>query len=112
MPLDPVWIEALYPSSIEADVVSESVLPAIWSTDSGVTREIGAKWLREKRTALLDVPSVVVPDARNCLLNPAHPDSSKITVHEHRFSIDKRLAQIVRYAFSYREEARFVGIES
>ena len=46
MPLDPVWIEALYPSSIQVEVVSESVLPAIWSTDFSVTREIGDKWLR------------------------------------------------------------------
>jgi RES domain-containing protein len=75
MPLDPTWIEALYPSSVQVEVVSESVLPAIWRAEPSITRAIGDKWLQESRTALLDVPSVIIPDARNCLLNPMHPKS-------------------------------------
>lgn len=34
----------------------------------------GLAWLQARRTALLRVPSVVVPPECNILINPAHPD--------------------------------------
>ncbi len=45
-----------------------------------VTQDFGAKWVREQRTAVLRVPSVVVLGEFNYLLNPAHPDFAKITL--------------------------------
>lgn len=38
----------------------------------------GSTWLRRRRTAVLEVPSVVVPSERNVLLNPAHPDFARL----------------------------------
>ena len=38
-----------------------------------VMRQIGTDWLREKRSAGLSVPSVIVPLERNYVLNPEHP---------------------------------------
>jgi RES domain-containing protein len=42
-----------------------------------VTQAIGDRWIREQRTAVLVVPSAIVPVEHNVLLNPAHPDFSK-----------------------------------
>lgn len=56
------------------------------------TQDFGAKWVREQRTAVLRVPSVVVLGEFNYLLNPAHPDFAKITVGQPApFAFDPRL---------------------
>ena len=43
---------------------------------SGMT--FGDAWVKQARTCLLCVPSVIVPDERNILINPAHPDAGSI----------------------------------
>jgi RES domain-containing protein len=56
------------------------------------TKAFGDNWLDEQRTALLRVPSVVVPVSANVLLNPRHPDAQRVTVTEVRpFYFDPRL---------------------
>ncbi len=39
-------------------------------------RSFGDGWLRSGRTAVLQVPSALVPSASNLLLNPRHPSAS------------------------------------
>ena len=56
------------------------------------TQLIGAAWAKEGRTAVLRVPSVVVPGEFNFLLNPAHPQISKIKIGAtESFTFDPRL---------------------
>jgi len=43
-----------------------------------VARAIGDAWIREQRTAVLVVPSVVARREGNVLINPRHPDFSGI----------------------------------
>ncbi len=38
----------------------------------------GSRWLHQGRTAVLEVPSAVVPSEMNYLLNPSHPDFRRI----------------------------------
>ena len=40
--------------------------------------QAGDAWCRAGKTALLQVPSVIMPDECNILINPLHPDASKI----------------------------------
>ena len=40
----------------------------------------GSAWLRRARTAVLEVPSVIVPSERNYLLNPRHPDFARLRI--------------------------------
>jgi RES domain-containing protein len=52
----------------------------------------GDLWLDQARTALLQVPSVIVPVCHNILINPRHPDAhsvSIVAVEPHQF--DQRL---------------------
>lgn len=52
----------------------------------------GDAWLREARSPVLRVPSAIVPESANLLLNPAHPASGKARVISVRsFSFDRRL---------------------
>lgn len=59
-------------------------LPADWPVDWNdhleLTREMGSVWLRSKRSALLSVPSALVPATFNVLLNPLHPDAGQARI--------------------------------
>jgi RES domain-containing protein len=48
--------------------------------DLRVARAFGDAWIRERRTAVLVVPSVVARREGNVLINPRHPDFSGILV--------------------------------
>jgi RES domain-containing protein len=83
-------IEAPDTTSIE-DMDMDVVGPG-WQDDIASTREAGDEWLQSRRSALLRVPSVVVPATWNVLLNPQHKDAQAVritNVHEHSF--DARL---------------------
>jgi len=55
-------------------------------------RAFGDAWLREGRTPVLQVPSVIVPESANLLLNPAHPDGGRARIVRTRpFGFDARL---------------------
>jgi len=70
------------PDTVRFESIDEVQLAAGWREDQTITRDLGDRWLRENRTALLRVPSAIVPAATNWLLNPAHADSSKARVAE------------------------------
>ena len=53
----------------------------------------GGDWLRDGLQLGLVLPSVVVPQARNLLLNPLHPAMPQVAlVHQEPFRLDHRLA--------------------
>jgi RES domain-containing protein len=55
---------------------------------------IGDAWVRAGQSAVLAVPSVVVPSETNYLLNPAQRDFAKVRIGApHRFEIDARLGR-------------------
>lgn len=60
--------------------------------NSEYTRTLGSTVLSGGQYSLLDVPSVVMPLARNVLINPEHPASSAIRIEEkYQFAFDQRL---------------------
>lgn len=55
-------------------------------------RAFGDQWLGQQRTPLLSVPSFIVPESRNLLLNPMHPQAGEANVATVReFGFDRRL---------------------
>jgi len=69
-----VLIEARVPEDL-IETLRREDLPEDWNAlpEPNSTREIGTKWATEKRSAVLGVPSVVIPSELNFLLNPEHP---------------------------------------
>ena len=70
------------------------ILPHGWDALglSPLTQSIGNSWLDEGSSAVLQVPSVIIPDESNYLINPAHPDFRRIGIGEMRdFLFDPRL---------------------
>ena len=85
-------IEAPEPVSIEAAEVD--TLGPGWRRDPLATRRIGDGWLLSGRTALLRVPSAIVPATWNVLLNPRHPDAGQVrVVRIHDQPLDLRLVR-------------------
>lgn len=52
------------------------------STTEEAGRKFGDKWLVEKRTIFLKVSSFVIFKENNILLNPLHPEMTKVTVKD------------------------------
>ena len=77
-------------------VLPDDALPNDWREYPAPlsTAVIGNEWLASRESAVLSVPSVIVPSERNYLLNPRHPRFTAIikTVREEVFSFDPRLA--------------------
>lgn len=55
-------------------------LPEEWRDKPEITRAIGTAWLKKAETVLLRVPSALVPDTNNFLLNPKHRDAGKFRI--------------------------------
>ncbi|MBR0968911.1 RES family NAD+ phosphorylase [Bradyrhizobium diazoefficiens] len=63
-----------------------------WADDPRVTRGMLRPWFDAARTAIMSVPSVIVPFAQNYLINPRHRDAARIRVsHVGRYPHDLRL---------------------
>ena len=80
MPRTHVAIEITIAAGVTVEQHDDASLPAGWGhADLHVARAFGDAWIRERRTAVLVVPSVVARREGNVLLNPQHPDFGKIS---------------------------------
>jgi RES domain-containing protein len=67
-------------------------LPADWATKPEITRELGDKWLRDKASVVLKVPSAILPQTCNYVFNPLHPDASQFKiVQTYTYPFDMRI---------------------
>lgn len=82
------------PDAIYFEIVNEKQLPKDWyeSMDFSACKQIGDSWLTEMRSAILKVPSAIIPSEANFLLNPSHNDFSQIKlIATERFRFDQRI---------------------
>lgn len=91
----------LHFTAIELDVPDTSTevldagsLPAGWRTFPApdICKEIGTRWVREQRSLVLLVPSIIVPQEHNVLISCDHPTFNSVRVAStHDFAFDARL---------------------
>jgi RES domain-containing protein len=89
-----IWV----PDDIGITRYTVNDLPDEWDAmpDIGLAREIGDLWLKNNATLLAQVPSAVIRDEFNYLLNPLHPDLDLIKVVDSRpFFYDARLKKMI-----------------
>lgn len=70
------------------------ILPDNWDSKPAIqgTRELGDMFFKNKNSFGIKVPSVVIPEESNYILNPLHDEFSKINVLSKRpFVYDSRL---------------------
>ena len=93
-PEDLVAIPVDIPSDVAVRRVQIDKLPADWrSLPAPLSlQDLGSAWVRALQTAVLSVPSAVVPQERNFVLNPAHPKFDGLVIGDPEpFSFDTRL---------------------
>ena len=98
LPLNRYLVSITIPASVWAKAKTETPgsLPVGWDADpSGrASIQFGTAWIRSVASALLRVPSVIVPDEYNVAINPLHPDSITISAAKIRkWLYDPRLTK-------------------
>lgn len=93
-PADLVAVPAEISDEVSRRQLSIRDLPPDWRAYPAPERlaDLGTEWVRSAQTALLIVPSVIIPQESNYLINPAHRDTTGIRVgRPEAFSVDPRL---------------------
>lgn len=96
-PNDPLDRYVLFEVTFDASLVitiEPATLPRTWRRHppSPATQTVGDTWARERRSAVLRLPSVIVTGESNYLLNPRHEDFTKINIGpKTQARIDSRL---------------------
>jgi RES domain-containing protein len=82
----------------EADIATDELADPSILHDLAKTRANGEIFFESKAVGLLRVPSVVLPEEFNLVMNPLHPDAARIHAVSHRpFLFDHRLLQVTVY---------------
>jgi RES domain-containing protein len=87
---------AAIPSSVNVEAVSMDKLPPNWFAAAAPQelQTLGREWLERGETAVLKVPSAIVPEEWNYLLNPGHPEFRKLRMSPPKpFAFDQRVAR-------------------
>jgi len=84
------------PDDVAVTTRSIGTLPNAW--DSGqptnASRAIGSDWINALTSAVLVVPSAIIPQEYNYVLNPRHPDFSRMRfLRAEPFRFDDRLGR-------------------
>lgn len=80
------------PKALENLIVELPKLKSSWRHEADYTQYIGDEFILNKEAPIMKVPSVVVPEEFNFLLNPLHKDFKKIKVlSSEALDLDNRL---------------------
>ena len=83
LPLDRYLVEIEVPSAVWSAriTLAASKLPPQWDAiPAGMaSAAVGGAWLADQKSAVLLVPSVIVPEEYAALINPAHPHAAAIS---------------------------------
>lgn len=93
-PDDLVVIPADIPDEVSRREIRVTRLPRNWRKTPAprALPQLGTDWAHAGKSAVLVVPSALVPRERNYLLNPAHRDFRRIRVgRPERFAFDSRM---------------------
>jgi len=93
-PDDLVALRISVPDDVTELACSPASLPADWQQTPSPSecQAIGDDWARRGEELLLRVPSVLVPEESNVLVNPMHPDAAGVRlIGSRHFSYDVRL---------------------
>ncbi len=78
IPKEQQWIEISIPAGTSYEVVTPHSLRGWDSPSKKTSKRFGKQWVKEQRSAILIVPSIVARVDNNILINEAHSEFSKI----------------------------------
>ena len=88
----------MVPLEVPSDAaIVQPVLPKQWYLNLEATKAIGNNFIEKGNALLMKVPSALITDSFNYLVNPAHEEIKKIKVLEPRpILFDKRLMNLIQ----------------
>jgi RES domain-containing protein len=76
---------------VDIKEISNSTLKKTWARDEDFTKYLGDEFIRSNYL-LMQVPSAIIHEENNMLINPRHPDFKKVKIKKtERFMFDARL---------------------
>lgn len=66
-----------FPDSLSIETLKPTPAKS-WKTSLAASRKLGDEWLRSRRSALARVPSAILPETWNVLMNPDHGDAKQV----------------------------------
>ena len=94
IPPDLVLVRVMLPDGASSEAPPVASLPPGWSAlrPGPASMQFGTRWARENRSLVLYVPSAIVPEETNGVLNPRHPEFSAVRMKiEREFHYDARM---------------------
>jgi RES domain-containing protein len=93
LPDDLMLFEIDVPDTVSAERIDAETLPEDWRAPGHVRCiELGDEWLRGGASAILHVPSAIIPEERNVLIYPSHAGARLVrVVAAAPFTFDPRL---------------------
>ncbi|MES2429705.1 MAG: RES family NAD+ phosphorylase [Bacteroidota bacterium] len=93
IPLDVIYIQ--FPEQKLIPEIKSDNLKKDWKNDPDLTKFIGDEFLKQNKSLIIKVPSAVIQEEYNYLVNPLHPDFKKIKIIKTKsFWPDSRLFTI------------------
>jgi RES domain-containing protein len=81
------------PDNLSVEKIELASLKKNWNSIENYSycQSLGNKWLNDNNSSILQLPSVVMKQEHNYLINPQHPDFIKIKLRgKEDFDFDKR----------------------
>lgn len=92
IPLSYHLLKIIIPDDQNAVVISKTKLKAGWKEDPGFSQWLGNEFIKAGESLLLKVPSAIVDEEHNFIINPKHPRFKTVKiVATKKFHFDKRL---------------------
>ncbi|MFN3639294.1 MAG: RES family NAD+ phosphorylase [Flavobacterium sp.] len=94
LPSDRFYLEIHIPDTINILEINEKELPENWNAipPTSLTQKIGNAFVTQNEAAVLKVPSSIVPNEFNYLINPFHPDATSVKITSfQKMDFDKRV---------------------
>ena len=92
IPLSYHLIKIEIPASVQPQSIPKSKLKTAWKDELIYTQWMGDEFIKLNKLLLLKVPSAIVDEEYNYLINPEHSDFKKVKiVAVKKFQFDKRL---------------------
>ena len=94
VPADLVLVRVELPPRHSVERPRRGDLPKDWDRvpPGPASTAFGTAWARERRSLVLFVPSALVPEEENAVVNPGHPEFAAVAMAvEREFSYDSRM---------------------
>lgn len=92
IPLNYYLLNIYIPDTENAVLIAKNKLKVGWKDDLNLTQWMGNEFIKNDESLLLKVPSAIIDEEHNFIINPKHPHFKNVKIASlKKFRFDKRL---------------------